>query len=173
MYFKLELITRVIVLLYAIYFSFKHMMAPTYKPVKKLFAFLVFISSIWLVSHRDTYLPFLGYAVIPPTAFKTNLAIETANVEVEVPFNNVPDGTRILFWGAKPKTAIQENPKVAYGDFTNVGITTIHNNIGILRFNCPARYKVGPGYTLPRHIHYRLIMDNGIITPVRTKEVIC
>jgi len=172
MYFKLEIVTQGIVLLYAFYFSFKHMMSPNYNPCKKFFAFLVFLSSIWLISHRDTFLPFLGFTVLPPSAIKNSLTIDGANVEIELSFD-VKDGTRIIFWGAKTNSITQPNPKIAYSDYTNVGITTIQNGKAILHFNCPGQYKVGPGYTLPRHIHYRLVMDSGIITPVKTKEVHC
>jgi hypothetical protein len=173
MHFKLEIVTRVIVLFYAVYFSFKHMMANNNKGFKKIYAFFVFISAMWLIAHRDTYLPFLGYTALPPTAIKESLLVENANTEISVPFINMKDGTRVIFWGAKPAQETQPNPQKAYSDYTNIGITSVRNGAAVLRFNCPARYKVGPGYTLPRHIHYRCVLDNGLITPVRTKEVVC
>jgi hypothetical protein len=172
MFFKLEIITHVLVLLYAVYFSFKHMMADNDKIIKKMFAFFVFISCIWLISRRDTYLPFLGYAVLPPSAIKDSVVIENANVEVKVPID-AKDGTRIIFWGAKPSNEVKPNPAAAYNDYSNLGITKVLNGEAVIRFNCPSRYKVGPGYRLDRHIHYRLVLDNGLMSPIQTKKVTC
>jgi hypothetical protein len=169
---RLDMITHSVVLLYAIYFSFKHMMTSNEKFFKKTFAFIVFISSLWLIAHRDTYLPFLGYAAIPPSVFKDTLVSSNANVEVSLPIE-AKDGTRVIYWGAKSNAEIQQNPKDAYADYSNAGVTTIQDGIAKIRFHCPSQYKVGPGYTLKRHIHYRTILENGLVTPIETKYVKC
>jgi hypothetical protein len=170
---RIDMITHSIVLLYTVYFSFKHMVVPNEKVGKKIFAFLAFVSTIWLLAHRDTYLPFLGYAAIPPSVFKDTMMISNANVETTLDNLNVPDNTRVVFWAAKENTQTQDNPHSAYNDYSNSGITTVKNGKAVVHFYCPGRYKVGPGYTLKRHIHYRMILDNGLVTPVVTKYVTC
>jgi hypothetical protein len=170
---RLDIVTHAIVLLYTVYFSFKHIVVPNAKNAKKAFAFLAFGSAIWLLAHRDTYLPFLGYAAIPPSAIKDSMMVDKANTEVQIDSLNVPNGTRLIFWAAKENTQTQDNPHAAYSDYSNAGITTVKDGKALVRIYCPGRYKVGPGYTLKRHIHYRMVLDTGLVTPVVTKYVTC
>lgn len=169
---RLNMISHVIVLLYTIYVSFKHIISVNDKIIKKLFAYLAFISAIWLLVHRETYLPFLGYCAIPPSIFKDKLMPPDGNIEVVLDID-AKEGTRVIYWGAQSNKKIQSNPQLAYGDYSNAGITTISNGQAKIRINCPSQYKVGLGYTLKRHIHYRTIFDNGLVSPVQTKYVSC
>ena len=169
---RLNMITHVIVLLYTIYISFKHIIGVNDKVFKKLFAYSAFVSAIWLVLHRETYLPFLGYCAIPPSIFKDKLTSPDANIEVVLDID-AKEGTRLIYWAAKPNNNVQNNPKLAYGDYSNAGITAVSNGQAKVRIYCPAKYKVGPGYTLNRHIHYRMIEENGLVSPVYTKNISC
>jgi hypothetical protein len=169
---RIDMIAHIIVLLYVLYISFKHMMSQNNNPIKKMIAFCVFISALWLSFHRDTYLPFLGYTVIPPNFLKDTLTITNANVNSDLNIDE-KDGTKIIFWGANPSQNVINTPLEAYGDFSNSGITTVENGKASIRFFCPAKYKVPTGITLQRHIHYRVIYKDGFIGPVQTTDISC
>ena len=169
---RINMISHVIILLYTILNSFKHITTVNDKVVKKIFAFCAFTSAIWLVIHRDTYLPFLGYCALPPSVIKDPVTPPNSNVDINLN-TDAKDGTKVIYWGSKSNKNEQPAPKLAYGDYSNAGISSVMNGVAKLRIECPAEYKVGPGFLLKRHIHYRLVLDNGLVTPIETKKVSC
>ncbi len=133
---------------------------------------------IYLGTNKNLYLPFLGYAALPPILFQKELTPSGATETVTLTLNNIPNDTKIVYWAAtssKDKNTIHPNPVEAYGDYSNTGITTVKNNKAILYFNCPDRYNVGTfKKTLNKHIHYRLIYPNSpMLSPVYTQYVKC
>ena len=169
---RVNMIAHVFVLLYTLVFTFKNIISVNDKIVKKLFAFCTFISALWLITHRDTYLPFLGYCAVPPSIIKDVINPPDSNVDISLHID-AKDGTRVIYWGAKPNGQIQKTPQIAYGEYSNAGISIVKDGIAKIRIQCPAQYKVGPGYLLKRHIHYRLVLENGLLTPIETKYVSC
>jgi len=134
---------------------------------------IIFVIAIWLMFRRDTFLPFLGSTVIPITVLSNDVAPEGANKEVSVPID-APDGTRVIYWGAKESESVQPNPWVAYDDYSNAGVTTVKNGEAIMQFFCPGKYHVPSGKLLQHHIHYRTCCKKNVMMgPVQTVWIKC
>jgi hypothetical protein len=132
----------------------------------------IFIIGFWLLFQRDIYLPFLSYTALPPTLLKDSFTPENSNIETNITID-APNGTKVLYWGAKESSKIQKTPWAAYNDYSNAGITYVNNRHALLKFNCPSKYNVPFGYTLNRHIHYRITLPNGLLSPIYTIYVNC
>lgn len=144
----------------------------------KIIAILIMVFTLYVGINRNTYLPFLGYTVIPPNLFDKEITPSGATDILTLTLNNVPDNTKVIYWAAlssKDKNIIHTDPMLAYGDYNNTGITTVKDNRAILYFHCPDRYIVGPfKKTLNKHVHYRLVKPNNpMISPVYTQYVEC
>ena len=120
---RINMISHVIILLYTILNSFKHITTVNDKVVKKIFAFCAFTSAIWLVIHRDTYLPFLGYCALPPSVIKDPVTPPNSNVDINLNID-AKDGTKVIYWGSKSNKNEQPAPKLAYGDYSNDDLST-------------------------------------------------
>lgn len=161
-----------VVLLFNLFACIKIMMLPDYNFVAKFIALVVLMISLWLILQRDTYLPFLGYAAFPKSLLPNDFAPINSTTEINVPFD-VPDGTRVIYWGAMPSDKDYPNPRSAYGNYANAGVATIKRGEAVIRFACPGEYMV-PGRKLKRHIHYRLCCGSaGLLGPVKTMWVKC
>ncbi len=172
------MISIIIVFLFAVTYSLYLILAPKTNMFFRMIAIIVFILSIYLGMNKSLYLPFLGYAALPPNLFEKEIVPKGASQTVTINLNNTPNDTRIIYWAAtssKDKDVIQPDPMQAYGDYSNTGVTLVKDNKAILYFNCPDRYQVGPfKKVLNRHIHYRLIYPNSpILSPVYTQYVKC
>jgi uncharacterized membrane protein YuzA (DUF378 family) len=123
---------------------------------------LVGIAALYVMFDRDTYLPFLGEAVIPDGAFMEKTP-ERWNTKAVV---DVPANTKVVFWAADGSGP---GPQEAYGAYENAG-TTISSADGKaeLRVRTPQSYSVPIGGALAPHIHYRVFEANGMIGPVKT-----
>lgn len=135
--------------------------------------FFVLIAAIYLASQRDTYLPFLGNCVLPPTMLKENATPEHANTQAIVDIPWAVDGTKVIYWAANPSKEVILKPRIAYHGFENSGITTVKDGKAILKLECPANYQVGYGKELNKHVHYRIVKNNGMLGRVHTKWVDC
>lgn len=129
---------------------------------------LVGLAALYLLFSRDTYLPFLGYTVVPANAFQT-VVPKDADTKVTVPV--VKDASKVIYWATTTGDVVS-TPREGYRGTKNVGIADITGDTVELNFTCPRQYKVW-GKTLPRHVHYRFVMDTGILTPVNTVQVGC
>jgi hypothetical protein len=70
-----------------------------------------------------------------------------------------------LFWDNKP------NPQDAYD---NYGVSPIVDGKADMYIKCPASYRVshlGINKDLPKHIHYRVIYSNGLLSRVETMNI--
>ena len=142
-------------------------------PALVLLCVVVGIMSAWLLTRRDTYLPFLGYAAVPPSLIKDRFVPQNANVEALIDVDAV-DGTKVLYWGARPSKEIKPTPWKAYDDWSNAGVAVVKNKKAIVVFHCPAEYEVPMRGKLQRHIHYRTCAGTiGILGPVQTAYVKC
>lgn len=119
---------------------------------------------------RDTHLPFLGTTYVPPTLFKDHWFSPDADITVTVPVCKRAKG--VVYWSALPHTSVQDTPAKGYGDFSNAGFSNSVNGHALLRIKCPGRY-VARGKTLPKHVHWREVFDNGLVGPIKKQELSC
>ena len=60
----------------------------------------------------------------------------------------------------------------AYESYENIGVAAVVNGKATLKLKCPTEYKVQKGMIkLPRHVHYRLIYANGVVSEVKTVKL--
>lgn len=141
--------------------------------IKVLF-FFALLAVIYLGLQRDTYLPFLGQTVLPPTLLKSDAVPENANSQAIVELPSVKDGTKVLYWAANPAKEVVTTPQLAYAEYSNSGITIVKDGKATLKFICPAKYNVGTfNKTLNQHVHYRIVKDNGMLSRINTTWVSC
>lgn len=167
------MVSNAIVLVYALFVAIM-MILDDNKIWKKVVSMIAALAAGWLMFQRDTYLPFLGEAVFPSTAIVDARVPEGANAELKVDMK-VPDGTKVIYWGAEPNKDVIGNPWDAYGKYSNMGVATVSGGKVTLKFNCPAEYKVAMGAKqLKRHIHYRTCCTmNAMMGPIETLNVNC
>lgn len=161
------------VIIYALYTAFFVILSPNESILHKTAAMAVFISGLWIGISRDTYLPFLGRTAIPPTVLKDSAYPQHSNTTIVLNLPHVSNGTKVVYWGAKPATQVKSNPMQAYDDFSNAGVAIVVNGKATLRFHCPGQYIVGSLKTLNRHVHYRVYDRRGLLGPVKTHNVKC
>jgi hypothetical protein len=180
----IHMIAMIIILCFNIVYSILLIIYPDIYIIIKLLAIVVLISSIYISAKRATYLPFLGQCVAPPSLFSQEIAPQGATETYTIELDNIPDGTRVIYWGAvssngnkdkSNKSVVKKNPMEAYGNYSNTGVTTVKDKKAMIYFNCPDKYNVGPFIkTVDRHIHYRLILpDNPMMSQVFTTYVSC
>lgn len=139
--------------------------------VKVLF-FFVLLAILYLGLRRDTYLPFLGQTVLPPTLLKADAVPENANSQATIELPWAKDGTKVLYWAASPAKEVVSTPKLAYAEYSNSGIAIVKDGKATLKFVCPAKYNVGAfDKTLNKHVHYRIVKEDGMLGRVKTTWV--
>jgi len=178
---RLRMYAQVLVLLFALFASVK-VLAGSGKAGAwgRVGALLVLVSAVGLMMSRDTFLPFLGFAALPPAALLTERVPDKADLETTLSVPDAADGSRVIYWGAGAETApgaVFADPWSAYADFANTGVAAVRDGLAKVRFVCPSQYKVGGRFvarTLDRHLHYRVCCaKTGMIGPVQTKYVTC
>ena len=138
----------------------------------RLLGILILIIVIYLAAHRDTFLPFIGETVFPYTLIKdVTLGRGSVSKTINV---DAPNGTKVAYWAAMPDNKVDSNPQLAYDSYANSGVASVNNGQAVLSVNCPAQYKIPPfNETLERHIHYRIIHKDGLISEIHTVKVKC
>jgi hypothetical protein len=176
---SIPMIANAIVLLFSfitsirLLFSIHSSSSSMVSVLKLVIAVVVGVAALWLGLRRDTYLPFLGYAALPPTLIKDRHAPANANVEAVLEVPDAADGTKVLYWGARPSKVIAPNPWRAYDDWSNAGVAEVKGGAATIIFECPGEYQVRMRGSLERHVHYRVVSDKGMIGPVKTTYVKC
>ena len=133
--------------------------------VSFLIYMVVAVSAVILVIQRDTYLPFLGYTVMPKPMTEF---IPTGDLKTKV-VENLPANVKVAYWAALPSDKVVDNPDTAYGEYTNQGVTTTDaKGVATLKVLNPASYKVPLKGTLEPHIHYRYWDSNGMASRLHT-----
>jgi hypothetical protein len=132
--------------------------------------------SVYLLSNRDMYLPFLGETVFPLGIL--NVTEQKGNVHFKLA--NLPPNTNVVYWAALPKkNEAMALPSKAYGNYENGGVVASdHQGNAHLSFECPQSYVVGRlgfKHILPKHVHYRyqLPQKKGILSRVFTEKISC
>ena len=131
---------------------------------------LIAIYLLFFVDYH-TLLPFLDKTVLPPSILLLSEQPNT-NVNIEI---NANDAVKVVYWAAHADTGKVENdPWTAYNNYENVGIAAVKNGIALLKLKCPTSYKVkgvAGKRTLPKHLHYRLVYDNGVLSEIKTVKL--
>ncbi len=140
----------------------------SYKTIIRILYLIFGIAALYLIAFTPSYtfLPFLDKTVLPPSLL---LLSEQANTNAEVKVD-AKGAIKVVYWAAqKDNNKIIEDPYEAYGSYENIGIAAVKDNSATLKLKCPSKYKVGkPKMTLPRHVHFRLVYANGVLSEVRT-----
>lgn len=131
---------------------------------------LIGIAALYVTFDRTTFLPFLGWTALPGNLLEER---EPKDAVESVIVPNHPDAKKIVYWATEPGETVND-PYSAYEGSDNAGVISVvgKGDKIRLRLRCPKRYKVR-GKTLPRHVHYRYVLDNNIISAVYTMNVEC
>ncbi len=147
--------------------EFAKLLNPTnITPITQVIYVIVGLCGLVLLLRRDTYLPFLGKAVIPLQKEST-----PANLlnEQKIDLTDLPADTYVIYWAAKPNDKVVADPVTAYGDYSNQGVVKSDaDGVATLVFDYPASYKTPSGMTLSPHVHYRYWTEYGIASEVQT-----
>ena len=130
------------------------------------------ICAIYLIflTKYHTFLPFLDKTVLPPSVL---LLSEQADTNTQVTIN-ARGAIKVVYWAAhSDNNIVEDSPFDAYDKYENVGIAAVVDNTAVLKLKCPTAYKVKRFMkkTLPKHVHYRLIYANGVLSEVRTLKL--
>ena len=132
--------------------------------ISKTIYIVVGLSTILLAVRRNTYLPFLGESVMPKPLSDSVPDGSTITKKI----TGLPSKVKVLYWAAKQSKDVIGNPKEAYDNYTNQGVTTSDKDgSATLTVRKPASYDVNKKNLKP-HIHYRYWESNGMASPVYT-----
>lgn len=143
--------------------------------LSKISYLIIGICTLYLLifQQRQMFLSFLNETVMPPTIFKSQAPF-FSNSKLTV---DAPGGYMVIYWAANPAKKYYDNInswREAYDGFKNTGVADVVNDKAELVFSIPVRYKVTMGMTtklLDRHIHYRILYPDGIMSKVYTKKI--
>jgi hypothetical protein len=136
----------------------------------RLASVLALVGATYVGLNRDFYMPFLGPTVVPTSVLKLGTPADAAvSLSVDAPAK----ATHVVYWAAGPSTMPSPTPIDAYAGFKNAGVVPVAGRRATLRLACPGAYKVGWGRLLPRHVHYRYVFTNGVMSAVKTAPVTC
>ena len=135
---------------------------------QKCFYLLAFISAIYIMWDRDTYLPFLGRTIVPCNFFKDSIP---ANATKTITININKPNAKVVYWAADSTTnpSIINNYVRAYNDYSNSGVSTSDKN-GIVKLLVrePQAYTVPVKGLLQPHVHFRICEGPGSLGSVKT-----
>ena len=172
----IHMVTIVVILLYSIISSLYILFNDDYSVILRIFVIFVIAAAIILMIKKDTFLPFLGLAVLPNTLIADEKIPNGANVSYTIDMNDYEEGTVVIYWAANKTDKIIEDPIEAYKDYNNVGVSKVKNGKADVRIFCPDKYKVKKIFNqlLERHFHYRIVFkDTGFLSPVMTVKLDC
>lgn len=153
--YKLRVIAQSIVALY-VFISAK------YGRVSFGLTILALVATIWLITCRTTWLPFLGPSAMPIGVFRVS---EPASADYQVTLDAPSSAVRVVYWGS---SITAKDPVRAYGGYTNSGVADVSAaGQAVINLRKPKAYSVW-GWNIPAHIHYRWITSRGILSSVKT-----
>lgn len=137
----------------------------TFKSLEQTIYVLVGIAAVFHLFSRNFYLPFLGDMAFPCDSMVQKVP-ENATMSVKI---QTKPNVNVVYWAAEENTKVQQNPWVAYAEYSNAGVTRSDvNGIANLRFRQPASYKVKGHMQLKPHVHYRVCIEPGMLQEVQT-----
>lgn len=168
----LHILSITLVLLFAFYEAIYVIINSHTSIFFKIVAFIVLAAVINVGLRRKTYLPFLGNMAIPKTLLKEPSTKKAGEVTVKVDVN-MPDDTHVIYWASKSSKKVIENPADAYNTYENVGVALVKDKKATFYVACPSSYNVPTMRTLRPHVHYRIVVSNGMLGEVKTIKVDC
>lgn len=138
---------------------------------------LIGLLAVYLIGHRETFLPFLGEAAVPFRLFnqKNNnseevlLDPESKLIKLKI---HSPNAEKIIWWAADPTESINNEPIQAYNEYENSGVSNVQSDgYAYITFPCPQQYNVGM-MPLKKHLHYRET-HGGMLSEVKTIYLDC
>lgn len=139
--------------------------------LSNLIYILIGSSALYLMFHRDTYLPFLGPAFVPCTTLEHR---EPPGATKEIQVATEPN-KKIIYWAAEPRPETQHDLASwdkAYGSYENTGVTTSNENgIAVLKIRDPQAYHVPLRGRLESHVHYRVCGEPGWMSEIKTIQI--
>jgi hypothetical protein len=172
----IHMITITFILAYTVISSLYILLNDDYNIILRIFVIFVIAAAVILIIKKETFLPFLGLAVLPSPLISNEKVPNGANLSYTIDMNNYEEGTVVIYWAANKTDAIIEDPYEAYKNYNNVGISKVKNGKAEVRIFCPDRYKVKKVFNqlLERHFHYRIVFkETGFLSPVMTVKVDC
>lgn len=156
---KFRMVAQAMVVLFVL-LSLSHALALTSPPHPVILALASF-ATLWLMTCRTTWLPFLGPSAFPIGILKPRAPHgHTVTASVTAPH----DAIKAVFWASEKHST---NPFDAYGAYTNAGVAEVVDGTAILRVRKPFPYEVH-GKTIAPHIHYRWVSKTGMLSGIRT-----
>ena len=126
------------------------------------------LAALSIAFFRDSYLPFLGPAVIPCGVLQAHTP-EGADVDVRV---LVAPGAKVLYWASEPANedlAHVQDWKQAYLGFRNAGVAVADSDgRATLRVRKPQGYTVPIKGELAPHVHYRVCEGSHMLGKFQT-----
>ena len=146
------------------------------KNVKKIILSLISLYALYLLFDMKTYLPFLGETVLPSKLLcnnKNNNDIINNNNLIHLKIKTDMDTEKIVWWAAdkEDNRKVINNPKEAYKNYNNSGISLVDNGHTEVVLLCPKSYIAG-GKELPKHLHYRE-SKKDVLGDVKTIDINC
>jgi hypothetical protein len=172
----IHMITISFILAYTVISSLYILLNDDYNIILRIFVIFIIAAAVILIMKKETFLPFLGLAVLPSPIIANEKVPNGANLSYTIDMNNYEEGTVVIYWAANKTDAIIEDPSEAYKNYNNVGISKVKNGKAEVRIFCPDRYKVKKVFNqlLERHFHYRIVFkETGFLSPVMTVKVDC
>ena len=172
----IHMIMITILLSYAIISSLYILLNDDYNIILRILVIFVIAIAVFLAMKKETFLPFLGLAVLPSPLIANEKIPTGANLSYTIDMKDYPNDTLVVYWAANKTDTVIEDPYEAYKNYNNVGVSKVKDGKTEVRIFCPDRYKVKKVFTqlLERHFHYRIVFkDTGFLSPVMTVKVDC
>lgn len=124
-----------------------------------------------LMDAKTLFLPFLGETVLPPSSLRVATPTEAT---IDVTVDALPGATHAVYWASNTGSKTFESPMEAYEGFKNAGTVKVTGGTVVFPLVCPSAYSVRDGEKpLPKHVHYRFVYPNGILSRVLTQKLTC
>ena len=166
----IDLITLSIIVLGALYLGYNGVTSSKNKPIMITIYVLILLSALFHILNRNYYLPFLGDSAFPCGSLVEKIP---TNANTQVSINTGVPNANVIYWASESADKTQENPWIAYGKNTNAGVAvTDSTGYAVLNVRNPAKYQVGLfHHELPKHIHYRVCIQSGMLGKVQTINI--
>ena len=144
--------------------SYLNNLVGTTTNLNKFIYITIAIAGLYLVN-RDTFLPFLGKTVIPPSV----IPLKTNKFQEDTVVINVKPNTKVIYWAAKKNKKDKPDIWTAYDDYSNSGVV-MSNSDGkaVLKLQMGSGYIVPGGKYIKPHVHYRYEHKPGKLSRIET-----
>jgi len=147
--------------------------------LKKIFYIGVGLCGLYLLSKRETFLPFLGESVVPSSLFEEKNNNDLEKMLTEKSNNAIsltvyaPNSDKVIWWASKPDdSTIAPTYDIAYDEYKNSGVSNVQSDgNAYITLPCPQQYNVN-NKKLPKHLHFREA-NGAMLSEVKTINLSC